>query len=102
MLLEIMEVTNREYPDDLRTLFLYQESLVMVYYNMGRMNGVEELQTDILKGRQKLFGQKHPHTLTAMANIALTYMHQNRFEVRAIRNPNAVNTYSPLVLCSGR
>ena len=87
VILDLMEVIKREHPDDLQSILLQEGNLAAVYFNMGRMDRLEKLEKNILKGRQKLLGKKHPQTLQAMVFLASTYMTQNRFEVSTTHSP---------------
>jgi hypothetical protein len=55
-------------------------NLASTYWNQGRWEAAEELQTDVMETRKKKLGADHPPTLTSMANLATTYVHQGRWE----------------------
>jgi tetratricopeptide (TPR) repeat protein len=51
-----------------------------IYYNEGRLTKAEELQMQVMKARKEVFDVDHPHTLSAMSNLAETYRNQGRWD----------------------
>ncbi|KAF2193470.1 HET-domain-containing protein [Zopfia rhizophila CBS 207.26] len=54
----------------------------MCLYEDGRWNEAETpiTQVQVMETRKRVFGTEHPDTLTSMANLASTYMHQGRWK----------------------
>jgi tetratricopeptide (TPR) repeat protein len=48
-------------------------NLASTYSNQGRWKEAEELEVQVMETRKRVLGQKHPDTLTSMANLASTY-----------------------------
>jgi hypothetical protein len=46
--------------------------------NQGRWKEAEELNVQVMETRKRVLGQKHPSTLTSMANLAYTWKSQGR------------------------
>ena len=54
-------------------LFDLMANLASTYRNQGRWQDAVKLEKQVLEARVRLFGEEHPNTLTAMANLASTY-----------------------------
>jgi tetratricopeptide (TPR) repeat protein len=52
----------------------------MALYSDGQYKGAEELQVQVMQITKRVLGDKHPDTLTNMANLALTYVGQGRWK----------------------
>jgi predicted RNA-binding protein Jag len=63
----------REYYDDKWVNF------ALVLSENGDLNNAEQLEFEVMEMRKKLLGAEHPDTLTAIGNLASTYMHQGRW-----------------------
>ena len=50
------------------------------YWEQGRSDEAEELEVQVLELRKEVIGEKHPDTITAMANLASTWWQQGRSE----------------------
>ena len=61
-----------KYYDDKWSSFIY------VLEEVGDWKHAEQLREQVLDMRQKLLGAEHPHTLTSMSNLALTYLYQGK------------------------
>jgi hypothetical protein len=48
------------------------------YFYQGRSDEAEKLQVEVLELSKTLLGEKHPDTITAMANLASTWWQQGR------------------------
>lgn len=59
-------------------------NLASTYWNQGRWEAAEELQTDAMEARKKKLGADYPDTLTSMHNLAFAWKEQGRDE-EAIR-----------------
>ncbi|KAJ7878248.1 hypothetical protein B0H13DRAFT_2545696 [Mycena leptocephala] len=57
-----------------------QEEYARVYFDSGRFREAESLQDIVLEKQKQLLGPDHPDTLTAMANLALTYHKLGRYK----------------------
>jgi hypothetical protein len=48
-------------------------NLALTYWNQGRWKEAEELQVQVMQMSKRMLTDKHPDTLTSMANLAATY-----------------------------
>ena len=55
-------------------------NLACTYCDQGRWDDAQRLEERVLELREKLLGQEHPDTVTAMANLAWTYSDQGRWD----------------------
>src|ERR1700739_1883881 len=55
-------------------------SFSLVYSENGQWTKAEKLCMQVMEIRKKLLGEKHPATLTGMANLASTYRNQGRWK----------------------
>ncbi|HXP49251.1 MAG TPA: tetratricopeptide repeat protein, partial [Bacteroidia bacterium] len=55
-------------------------SFFLVYFENGQWTKAEKLCMQVMEIRKKLLGEKHPATLTGMANLASTYRNQGRWK----------------------
>nr|POF13805.1 kinesin light chain 3 [Quercus suber] len=46
----------------------------------GRRKEAEELDVKVMKTSRTVLGAEHPHTLTSISNLALTYWNQGRWK----------------------
>ena len=52
--------------------------LSTIFWSQGRWKEAEELSVQVMETFKKVLGQKHPNTLTSMANLATAYQSQRR------------------------
>lgn len=55
-------------------------ALARTYSKQGRHKEAEELNVQVLEGRQRILGEDHPHTLLSLNHLATTYINQERYE----------------------
>ena len=48
-------------------------NLALTYKSLGKYADAEKLQIKVLGLRNKLLGEEHPYTISAMNNLAITY-----------------------------
>ncbi|KAJ7282309.1 P-loop containing nucleoside triphosphate hydrolase protein [Mycena rebaudengoi] len=63
-----------------------------VYYASGSFHRAMELQRVVLEKSQNILGPHHPDTLTAMANLAVTYHHLEKFTDAEVLQATVVET----------
>jgi tetratricopeptide (TPR) repeat protein len=80
MLLTMQAIQKRTPGADL-TLGLM--TLGNLYIGMSRYAKAEVAYLELIKQLQKCVGGKHPETIGAMQNLAITYSHRNRFDEAA-------------------
>jgi len=51
----------------------------LVFRENGDWTGAENLDIQVMKTRNEVFGQEHPDTFISMGNLALTYLNQRRW-----------------------
>lgn len=56
-------------------------NLVSTYRNQGRSKEAEKLDSMVLEARQRVLGEEHPDTITAMADLAYTKRDLGRNDV---------------------
>jgi hypothetical protein len=49
-------------------------NLALTYTYQGRWKEVEELEVQVMETRKRALAVEHPHTLTSMGKVVLTYM----------------------------
>ncbi|KAJ7508298.1 hypothetical protein B0H11DRAFT_1847743 [Mycena galericulata] len=59
---------------------IFQKEYADIYFDSGRFKEAESLQAKMLEKQKQLLGTDHPDTLTAMANLALTYHQRGRYQ----------------------
>jgi tetratricopeptide (TPR) repeat protein len=52
----------------------------MTLYSDGRYKESEELEVQVMQTTKRVLGDKHPHTLASIANLASTYQKQGRWK----------------------
>ena len=73
MMHELQMGLIREYYDDKWVNF------ALVLNENGDFNKAEQLEVQVMEMRKNLLGAEHPDTLTAIGNLASSYMHQGRW-----------------------
>jgi Tetratricopeptide repeat len=48
-------------------------SLAATYWNQGRWKDAEKLEVYVMEASQRVLGEEHPDTVTAISNLAATY-----------------------------
>ncbi|KAJ7819663.1 hypothetical protein B0H13DRAFT_2292150 [Mycena leptocephala] len=69
---------SQKIPSELLSVF--QSEYTCVYFDSGRFREAESLDDMVLKKWKQLLGPDHPHTLTAMGNLAATYRKLGRYQ----------------------
>ncbi|KAJ7830390.1 hypothetical protein B0H13DRAFT_1492959, partial [Mycena leptocephala] len=70
------QLFGADHPDTLRAM----GNLAVTYYELGRYQEAEPLESIVLEKRKQLLGADHPHTLLAMTNLAATYRKLRRYQ----------------------
>jgi hypothetical protein len=50
----------------------------LFFYENGSWKEAEKLYVQVMETNSQIIGAEHPHTLTSMANLALTYWNQGQ------------------------
>jgi hypothetical protein len=51
-------------------------NLALTYWNQERWTEAEQLEVQVMEGRKKGLGERHPDTLTGMKSLAFTWKSQ--------------------------
>jgi hypothetical protein len=54
------------------------QNLAATYWKLGKVKDAEELDIAVLEKRKQMLGPEYPHSLTAMSNLATTYLQRQR------------------------
>jgi hypothetical protein len=54
--------------------------VAQVLWEEGRWKEAEELEVKVMEARRRVLGEEHPNTITAIANLAVTYRNQGRLK----------------------
>ena len=57
-----------------------RSKIALTLHEAGRWNEAEKLEVQVMKTRKRVLGEKHPNTLTSMANLAHTYYSQGQID----------------------
>jgi tetratricopeptide (TPR) repeat protein len=55
-------------------------NLALSYWHLQKLEEAEDMNLHVLARRRLVLGSKHPDTLTSMANLALVYESQKKFD----------------------
>ena len=58
--------------------------MAIAYRNQGQYGEAEQLETQVLEQRSKIFGKEHPDTILAAEYLARTYDKQGRWKEAAV------------------
>ncbi|KAI9888556.1 MAG: hypothetical protein M1814_006826 [Vezdaea aestivalis] len=58
----------------------YKSRLASAYWQTGKLDDAEKLESQALDCCRKIFGDDHPNTLTSMSNLASTYQQKGKLD----------------------